>query len=75
MTGLALRQETAVERVPEPRERLEGLCDPGSFAPLRTEARSPHLDGLELMTLTGNPVAEGWLAEPIRRKFGGRVRM
>jgi acetyl-CoA carboxylase carboxyltransferase component len=43
MTGLALRQETAVERIPEPRERLEGLCDPGSFAPLRTEARSPHL--------------------------------
>ncbi|MGE5226566.1 MAG: carboxyl transferase domain-containing protein, partial [Planctomycetaceae bacterium] len=43
MTGLALREETAVARVPQPQERLEELCDPGSFAPLRTEARSPHL--------------------------------
>ncbi len=43
MTGLALRQERALEPGPEPRERLEELCDPGSFAPLRTEARSPHL--------------------------------
>ena len=36
---------------------------------------SPHLDGLELLTLKGNPVTEGWLAERIRRRFGGRVRM
>ena len=43
MTGLALRQETAVDRASEPRERLEELCDAGSFAPLRTGARSPHL--------------------------------
>jgi acetyl-CoA carboxylase carboxyltransferase component len=43
MTGLAVRQESELDRVPEPGERLEELCDPGSFAPLRTEARSPHL--------------------------------
>jgi uncharacterized protein (TIGR02996 family) len=36
---------------------------------------SPHLDGLELLTLKGNPVTEGRLAERLRRKFGGRVRM
>jgi acetyl-CoA carboxylase carboxyltransferase component len=43
MTTLAVREESAVDRVPEPRERLERLCDPGSFAPVRTEVRSPHL--------------------------------
>jgi acetyl-CoA carboxylase carboxyltransferase component len=43
MTGLAVRQEAALDRAVEPRERLEELCDQGSFAPLRTEARSPHL--------------------------------
>jgi acetyl-CoA carboxylase carboxyltransferase component len=43
MTTLALREESAVDRAPEPRERLEQLCDPGSFAPLRTAVRSPHL--------------------------------
>jgi len=43
MTGLALREETALDRARQPAERLEELCDPGSFAQLRTEARSPHL--------------------------------
>jgi acetyl-CoA carboxylase carboxyltransferase component len=43
MTGLAVREERALDRAPEPRERLEELCDPRSFAPLRTEIRSPHL--------------------------------
>jgi uncharacterized protein (TIGR02996 family) len=47
------------------------ILDEGGIALIE----SPHLDGLELLTLKGNPVTEGWLAERIRRKFGGRVRM
>jgi acetyl-CoA carboxylase carboxyltransferase component len=43
MTTLALREESALDRAPEPRERLELLCDPGSFSPLRTGVRSPHV--------------------------------
>jgi acetyl-CoA carboxylase carboxyltransferase component len=43
MTTLTLTEQSAVDRIPEPRGRLERLCDPGSFAPLRTEVLSPHL--------------------------------
>src|SRR3954449_1925704 len=43
MTGLAVRQAAPVERAPQPQERLEQLCDPGSFAPVRTAVRSAHL--------------------------------
>jgi acetyl-CoA carboxylase carboxyltransferase component len=43
MTAVALREVPRVERLPAPRERLEQLCDPGSFAPLRTAVTSPHL--------------------------------
>lgn len=43
MNAVALREAPPVERRPEPRERLEELCDPGSFAPLRTAVMSPHL--------------------------------
>jgi len=43
MTTVALKAVPPVERHPEPRERLEELCDPGSFAPLRTAVMSPHL--------------------------------
>lgn len=43
MTALALQEVAAAEAASEPRERLEGLCDPGSFEPLRTGARSTHL--------------------------------
>jgi acetyl-CoA carboxylase carboxyltransferase component len=44
MTTLALREVSALEPAPEPRERLEQLCDPGSFEQLRTAVRSPHLE-------------------------------
>jgi acetyl-CoA carboxylase carboxyltransferase component len=43
MTGLALREETAFEVASAPSERLELLCDRGSFEPLRTAVRSLHL--------------------------------
>jgi acetyl-CoA carboxylase carboxyltransferase component len=43
MTSLALREEAAVQPVSEPHERLELLCDPGSFEPVRTAVRSLHL--------------------------------
>src|SRR3954454_4175701 len=43
MTGLAVRQAAPVERAPQPQERLEHLCNPGWFAPVRTAVRSPHL--------------------------------
>ncbi len=43
MTTLAVREEAAVAPVSEPLERLELLCDAGSFAPLRTAVLSPHL--------------------------------
>ena len=43
MTAVALREAPRVERLPEPGERLHGLCDPGSFAPIRTGVTSPHL--------------------------------
>lgn len=43
MSVLALREETTVEPVSEAGERLELLCDPGSFEPLRTAVRSVHL--------------------------------
>jgi acetyl-CoA carboxylase carboxyltransferase component len=44
MSTVALKEVPRVERGSEPRERLEELCDPGSFAPLRTAVTSPHLD-------------------------------
>jgi len=43
MTALALRDEAAVRPASEPQERLELLCDPGSFEPVRTAVRSLHL--------------------------------
>jgi acetyl-CoA carboxylase carboxyltransferase component len=43
MTTVALKAVPPVEHHPEPRERLEALCDPGSFAPVRTAVTSPHL--------------------------------
>jgi acetyl-CoA carboxylase carboxyltransferase component len=43
MTSLAVREEAAVQPVSEPHERLELLCDPGSFEPVRTAVRSLHL--------------------------------
>jgi acetyl-CoA carboxylase carboxyltransferase component len=43
MMAVALREVPPVERYSEPRERLEELCDPGSFAPLRTAVTSAHL--------------------------------
>jgi acetyl-CoA carboxylase carboxyltransferase component len=43
MTAVALREAPPVERPSGARERLELLCDPGSFAPLRTGVISPHL--------------------------------
>jgi uncharacterized protein (TIGR02996 family) len=48
-----------------------GILDEGGQAIVET----PHLDGLELLTLKGNPAAQGWIGERIRRKFGGRVRL
>ncbi len=43
MSALALRDAPAVEPGPDAAGRLELLCDPGSFAPVRTAVRSPHL--------------------------------
>jgi acetyl-CoA carboxylase carboxyltransferase component len=43
MSVLALREESAVAPALEGRERLELLCDPGSFEPLRTGVRSLNL--------------------------------
>ena len=43
MTAVAVRQEAVVEPISEPRERLELLCDPGSFEALRTGVRSAQL--------------------------------
>jgi hypothetical protein len=36
---------------------------------------SPHLDRLVSLNLRGNPVADTWVAEQLRRRFGGRVRL
>jgi uncharacterized protein (TIGR02996 family) len=36
---------------------------------------SPHLDRVEVLNLRGNPVADGRLADGLRRRFGGRVRL
>ena len=36
---------------------------------------SPHLDRLVSLNLRGNPVADTWVAELLRRRFGGRVRL
>lgn len=38
-------------------------------------ADSPHLDRIEFLNLRGNPVADTWVAELLRRRFGGRVRL
>lgn len=38
-------------------------------------AESPHLDRLASLNLRGNPVADTWVAEMLRRRFGGRVRL
>ena len=38
-------------------------------------AGSPHLDRLMSLNLRGNPVADTWVAEVLRRWFGGRVRL
>ena len=43
MTTLALREEVALQRAPETVARVERLCDPGSFEPLRTAVRSRHM--------------------------------
>jgi acetyl-CoA carboxylase carboxyltransferase component len=43
MTELAVKEEAAAAAVPASLERLELLCDPGTFAPLRTAVVSPHL--------------------------------
>ena len=43
MTAVALREAPALEPVAAARERLELLCDLGSFEPLRTSVRSTHL--------------------------------
>jgi uncharacterized protein (TIGR02996 family) len=42
---------------------------------MRAIAESPHLDGLESLNLRGNPASEGRVADAIRRRFGGRVRL
>jgi uncharacterized protein (TIGR02996 family) len=36
---------------------------------------SPHLDRVQVLNLRGNPVADGRLADALRRRFGGRVRL
>jgi uncharacterized protein (TIGR02996 family) len=36
---------------------------------------SPHLDRAQVLNLRGNPVADGRLADALRRRFGGRVRL
>ena len=36
---------------------------------------SPHLDRLVSLNLRGNPVADTWVAEKLRRRFEGRVRL
>jgi uncharacterized protein (TIGR02996 family) len=38
-------------------------------------ADSPHLDRLGSLNLRGNAVADTWVAEVLRRRFGGRVRL
>jgi uncharacterized protein (TIGR02996 family) len=38
-------------------------------------AESPHLDRLASLNLRGNAVADTWVAEVLRRRFGGRVRL
>src|SRR5204862_7485315 len=43
MTTLALREEAAVAPAADARDRLELLCDPGSFEPVRSAVRSMHL--------------------------------
>jgi acetyl-CoA carboxylase carboxyltransferase component len=43
MTAVALPQRAAVEPVSDAHGRLELLCDPGSFEPIRTAVRSAHL--------------------------------
>jgi acetyl-CoA carboxylase carboxyltransferase component len=43
MTAVAVREQAPVEAVNEPRERLEHLCDPGSFESLRTGVSSANL--------------------------------
>jgi acetyl-CoA carboxylase carboxyltransferase component len=43
MTAVAVREEAAVEPIDDARGRLELLCDPGSFEPIRTAVRSAHL--------------------------------
>jgi acetyl-CoA carboxylase carboxyltransferase component len=43
MSAVALKEAPPLDRQPGPRERLERLCDPGSFAPLRSAITSPHL--------------------------------
>jgi acetyl-CoA carboxylase carboxyltransferase component len=42
MTALAIRERPTASPVAGPLERLELLCDPGSFAPLRTAVLSPR---------------------------------
>jgi len=36
---------------------------------------SPHLERVQVLNLRGNPVADGRLADALRRRFGGRVRL
>lgn len=43
MTALALHEQSAVRAISQPRDRLELLCDAGSFEPVRTSVRSAHL--------------------------------
>ena len=47
------------------------IADEGAGAILE----SPHLDGLEWLNLRGNPLADGRLADGLRRRFGGRLRL
>ena len=41
----------------------------------RAIVESPHLDGLEALNLRGNPLANTSVAEPLWRRFGGRLRL
>jgi hypothetical protein len=41
----------------------------------RAIAESPHLEALVTLNLRGNPVADTWVAEHLRRRFGGRLRL
>jgi uncharacterized protein (TIGR02996 family) len=41
----------------------------------RALIESPHLDRVQVLNLRGNPVADGRLADALRRRFEGRVRL